>query len=434
MMKNYIFIFVAAIILLGVQNSVNAADYVLTVAGGTGSGTYASGAEVNIVAGTPAPGEVFDRWVINGGKPVFGSIYSSATTLTMPLSATSITALYMPDGPYFDACDELVSETTPNGTFVRAGTTINTVDMLQGTGCIEYDQVAGNNSATLFQKNGFTTPVNTGATLANGIFRFRFWIEDPTKLGALLSIELRSGTEAAAEHQWNVTKANVVAGWNSFNLPFSAIGPLTGSNLGADPAAINYFRIYSTGAVGVKAKLDAMMVFDPTLIKVDPEITWANPADIAVNTALSGVQLNATSNIPGTFAYTPGNATILSVIETKELSVLYKPFNLHAFIYNSVTKTANIKVVESLSAVNNPTESTFNLYPNPLKNNGILNIKVAEQDNYTLRICNMSGQTIYKSNLNGSQTLNVNGVLKQGAYIVSLISSKSTRNQKLVVE
>jgi hypothetical protein len=92
-----------------------------------------------------------------------------------------------------------------------------------------------------------------------------------------------------------------------------------------------------------------------------------------------------------------------------------------------------VSVVDA-TGVNNLTESAFSIYPNPLKSNGILNINVAEQDNYTLRISNMNGQTVYSSNLNGSQSLNVNGVLKQGAYIVSLFSSKSTRNQKLFIE
>ena len=433
MMKNYIFILVAAIMLLGVQISAKADGLTLTVTGGTGSGSYASGAVVDIVAGTPASGDVFDRWVINGGAPLFGSIYSATTTVTMPSTATSITALYMAEGPtYFDACEELVSTTAPNGTFVRAGTTLNTVDMVQGAGCLEYDQVAGNNSTTLFQKNGFTTPVNTGATRENGIFRLRLWIEDPTKLGANLSIELRSGAETLAEHQWNILKANVVAGWNNFNLPFSA-AILTGTNLGADLAAINYFRIYSTGAVGVKAKLDALMVYDPTIIKVDPEITWANPADVTINTALSATQLNATSNVAGTFAYTPANATVLSVIETKELSVTFKPLNLHAFIYNSVTKTASIKVVEATS-VKNIDETTFKMYPNPVSENAVLNIKGDALNNSTLQITNLNGQIVYSQELRTDQNLNLNGILKSGLYMVSLISNKSIVNQKLVVE
>ncbi len=443
MMKNYFFIFAAAIMLLGVQVSVNPlvasnlgsatanADFVLTVTGGTGGGTYASGAVANIVADPAPSGMVFDRWVFNDGTTVLGSIYNATTTLTMPASTAAISALYMPDGPYFDDCEATVPA---NGTWARTGLTLNAIDMVQGAGCLDYDQVAGANSTTLFQKTITAgAPINTGATLANGVLRLRLWIEDPTKLGNLLSIELRSGAETVAEHQWNIPKAIVVAGWNSFNLKFSAV-TLTGTNLGVDLTAVTFFRAYSSGSVGVKAKLDGLMVFDPVITKVDPVITWANPADVAINSTLGATQLNATSNILGTFTYTPASGTALPAIETKQLSVTFTPANLHAFLYNTVTKTVNLKVVETLSAVNSPAESTFSLYPNPLKSNGVLNIKLEDQDYYTVKIINMNGQVIYTNKLNGSQTLNVNGVLKQGAYIVSLVSDKSTRNQKLFIE
>jgi uncharacterized repeat protein (TIGR01451 family) len=42
-----------------------------------------------------------------------------------------------------------------------------------------------------------------------------------------------------------------------------------------------------------------------------PVITWNNPADIIYGTALSGTQLNATANTPGTFTYTPAAGTVL---------------------------------------------------------------------------------------------------------------------------
>ena len=430
MMKKYFFIILAAIMLLCVKGSVNAADFVLTVTGGTGGGTYASGAVANIVADPAPSGMVFDRWVFNNGAPVLGSIYNATTTLTIPSTNVSITALYMPDGPYFDNCEATVPA---DGTWARTGLTLNATDMVQGAGCLDYDQSV-NASTTLFQKTITAgSPINTGATIANGVLRFRIWLEDPTKLGNLLSVELRSGTEAAAEHQWNIAKANLVPGWNSLNLKFSAI-TLVSPNLGVDLAAVTFFRVYSTGAVGVKAKIDGLMVFDPVITKVDPVITWANPADVAINSTLGATQLNAISNITGTLVYTPASGTALPIIETKQLSVTFTPANLHAFLYNTVTKTVDLKVVENLSAVNNPTESTYSMYPNPLKSNGVLTIKIEEQGNYTLKISNMNGQTVYTSNLNGSQTLNVDRVLKQGAYIVSLISNKSKRNQKLFIE
>ncbi len=431
MMKNYYLIFVAAIMLLCVQISVNAADFVLTVTGGTGSGTYASGAVANIVADVAPSGQVFDRWVFNNGTPVLGSIYNATTSLTMPASVVAITALYMPDGPYLDDCDALVSA---NGTWNPAATlALNTTDMVQGTGCLENNVPAGTTSSSQFSKT-FPTAINTGVSAATGVLRLRYWVENAALLGANLSIELRSGSTADInEYQWNIVKANVVNGWNNFNLRFSAI-VLAAGNV-PDLTAITWFRIYSSGfTAGLKAKLDGIMVLEPTLTKVDPVITWTNPADVLVNSTLGSTQLNATSNIGGTLVYNPLSGTALTVIETKPLSVTFNPANLHAFCYNTVTKTVDIKVVETLSAIDNPTESTFSMYPNPLKSGGVVNFKVDGTENYDVKIMNMNGQTVYTAKLNSSHTLNVNGILKQGVYIVSLVSNTSTRNQKLFVE
>ena len=49
-----------------------------------------------------------------------------------------------------------------------------------------------------------------------------------------------------------------------------------------------------------------------TAQKQVPVITWASPAPIPVGTALSGTQLNASANVPGSFAYTPGLGTVLA--------------------------------------------------------------------------------------------------------------------------
>jgi len=65
-----------------------ATTYTLTVVNGSGSGSYASGAVVNIAAGTPPAGEYFVNWT---GASV-NSPSSSSTTLTMPAAATTVTA------------------------------------------------------------------------------------------------------------------------------------------------------------------------------------------------------------------------------------------------------------------------------------------------------------------------------------------------------
>ncbi len=67
--------------------------YALTVTGGTGSGNYAKGANVPIVAGTPTAGKKFDRW---GGadSTVVASLTSASTNLTMPGKAATVVAVY----------------------------------------------------------------------------------------------------------------------------------------------------------------------------------------------------------------------------------------------------------------------------------------------------------------------------------------------------
>jgi hypothetical protein len=53
-------------------------------------------------------------------------------------------------------------------------------------------------------------------------------------------------------------------------------------------------------------------------------ITWANPAGITYGTALSGLQLNATASVNGSFVYSPSAGTVLGA-GTQNLSVMFTP-------------------------------------------------------------------------------------------------------------
>ncbi len=61
-----------------------------------------------------------------------------------------------------------------------------------------------------------------------------------------------------------------------------------------------------------------------SLITTTPTITWPTPSAIALGTALSGTQLNATATVPGTFVYTPAAGTVLPA-GTQTLSVTFTP-------------------------------------------------------------------------------------------------------------
>ena len=73
-----------------------------------------------------------------------------------------------------------------------------------------------------------------------------------------------------------------------------------------------------------------------------PFITWSNPADIVYPTPLSGIQTNATADVPGVFAYTPPAGTVLNGgIQT--LRVDFTPTDTAT--YMSTFKTVQINVL-----------------------------------------------------------------------------------------
>jgi hypothetical protein len=94
-----------------------------------------------------------------------------------------------------------------------------------------------------------------------------------------------------------------------------------------------------------------------------PTLTWPNPADIAYGTALSGAQLNATAtygstNVPGTFTYSPTLGTVLNAGSNQTLTVTFTPSNTNSFL--PVTTTAAINVTPApLTIAANNTSKTY---------------------------------------------------------------------------
>jgi RHS repeat-associated protein len=83
-----------------------------------------------------------------------------------------------------------------------------------------------------------------------------------------------------------------------------------------------------------------------TVTKALPPITWPQPADIKYGTALNSTQLDATSTVAGSFAYTPVSGTVLSVGPHALLATLtptdttdYTTANLVAYL--TVTPATN---------------------------------------------------------------------------------------------
>jgi hypothetical protein len=77
------------------------------------------------------------------------------------------------------------------------------------------------------------------------------------------------------------------------------------------------------------------------ITKANPAITWATPAAITYGTALGATQLNATANVPGTFAYSPAAGAVLSA-GAQTLSVTFTPTD--GTDYNTATQTVSLTV------------------------------------------------------------------------------------------
>lgn len=69
-------------------------QYVVTVIGGSGSGSYAPGATVIITANTPTAGKVFSKWTTESQGVTLASVSVSPTTFVMPSNNVTITAEY----------------------------------------------------------------------------------------------------------------------------------------------------------------------------------------------------------------------------------------------------------------------------------------------------------------------------------------------------
>jgi hypothetical protein len=77
------------------------------------------------------------------------------------------------------------------------------------------------------------------------------------------------------------------------------------------------------------------------VVKTTPSITWPAPTATTYGTPLSAAQLNATANVPGTFAYSPAAGTILNV-GTQTLTVTFTPTDpTH---YTTATATVPLSV------------------------------------------------------------------------------------------
>ncbi|MFA7170705.1 MAG: chitosanase, partial [Candidatus Paceibacterota bacterium] len=135
-----------------IANYKEAPKYILTVANGTGDGSYAQGAETVITADTPATGKVFDKWT--GATSYISSTISPTTIVTMPASSITLTATYK-DAPSYALA---ITNGTGDGSY-KAGTKVTITADTPATGKV-FDKWTG---ATTYVTS--TTSATTTVTM-----------------------------------------------------------------------------------------------------------------------------------------------------------------------------------------------------------------------------------------------------------------------------
>jgi hypothetical protein len=96
-----------------------------------------------------------------------------------------------------------------------------------------------------------------------------------------------------------------------------------------------------------------------SVAQAHPTVIWSTPAPITVGTPLSAAQLNATANVPGTFAYTPAAGIILPAGDGQALSVVFTPAD--ATDYTTASAGTRLNVSQNVSLTCTPTTGPANV-------------------------------------------------------------------------
>ena len=169
---------------------------------------------------------------------------------------------------------------------------------------------------------------------------------------AELSITLPAGLTATAMSDstggWTCA-VNTLKCTRTTSISSSVTDPVTLTvSVGSYPLA-SYSGVL-TATVSSPTFSNNVVATDPVIFQQKPVITWPAPAPILYGTALSGVQLDATSTAPGSFAYTPAAGTVLPVGQ-QTLTAVFTPTDMNAYLPATVTVPITILPLAPVIAV-----------------------------------------------------------------------------------
>lgn len=218
---------------------------------------------------------------------------------------------------------------TPTGTvtFTAGGAQIG-VATLNGSGVasVTTSSLGANNYTVTASYGGSTNYVASSGNNTLTVNR------DDVKLNWLNPSAIVYGTALDS------TQLNATVTYNGVSVPGTlTYTPAAGTVLSAGTQTLNVvFTPTDTANYNSTSKAVTL-----TVNKAAPVLIWTNPAPITYGTPITSTQLNATANVAGLFAYSPGAGTVLQA-GTQLLTVTFTPTD--ATDYNSVTQSAQVQV------------------------------------------------------------------------------------------
>jgi MBG domain (YGX type)/FG-GAP-like repeat len=166
---------------------------------------------------------------------------------------------------------------------------------------------------------------------------------------------------ASATTTLNVTRAPQTISWSNpaaivygtvlsqtqLNAAVSVVGPAPAGALSYNPPAGTLLQagngqVLTVTAAATSNYEQATKSVTIDVLKAKPVITWSTPAPIVYRTPLSGAQLNATANVPGSFVYTPAAGTVLEA-GLQTLSTHFAPNDTHNYETADASVTLEIQ-------------------------------------------------------------------------------------------
>jgi Secretion system C-terminal sorting domain/FG-GAP-like repeat/HYDIN/CFA65/VesB-like, Ig-like domain len=169
-------------------------------------------------------------------------------------------------------------------------------------------------------------------------------------------------------------------------------------------------------------------------LKGDPYIAWSDPTDITYGTVLSETQLNALTEITGSFVYTPDIGAILEVGADQSLEAEFTPTD--EINYNKASKTVYITVTET-TGIQEKIEESLNIYPNPNNGKFYVHYEIKGNELIKLQLIDLSGKIILNEQLTASDLNNYQIQIPnadKGTYILRLTMNEKEVKQKIVIQ